>query len=369
MGTQLAKGHSKPDAVHFGLEQYTGLIDQLIRVSEPPAQVISCYLRLHPEDRRNQAYLRWLKDQIAHCRAGLPASLTHDQRECLERDMVRIIARVEDPEALPSTRGLALFACEKAGLFAEAPLPDVVRPGFMVGDSPRVAELVEQRERFLPIVVLALDRRHARIFEVTPWTVAETGDVPAIATPAGKFHEDHADAPGWGERSYHSRIHAEQHRFHLTVLQALEVRCQPPIRGFVLGGPPRQTLAFRRVLTATLRPLLLGTVRLNPARLTVASIERMAQTVAGQHVQYTRQRMDAELSELVGAGWASTDTSEVLRALNHNQVRRLLVAVPVPDRLDEVIQLGLRQRVEVVCLPESMRTEVTSPLAAIFRHR
>ena len=398
MGTPLISNPAPPATDSFGPADLSRLLDHLVNLPPRASRIISCYVRLTPADRRNQAYLRWMKDRVAIVRDSLPTTLSHAEREMVERDLTRILARLEDPERLPAAGGLAIFACEELKLFAEAPMPEALRPRLMIGDTPWVEELVALRPRYHPILVLALDRRHARFFLVTPWKVTETLCVPAVATPAGKFHEDQQDAPGWGERKYHNRIQAEQQQFHRKVAHELDLLCPSPAYGFVVAGPVRETTAFVRHLPGGLRPLLMDVAHANPTHAPVSTIEHLARAGIERQQRAQVQRLLAEFQEQLGNGWATSDMADTLRALNQRQVRALLVASEsalrgyrcgksghlvlrasdcgpesqatlVSDIIDEAIQEGLRQRVRVITVPEENRGDAVSPLSAVLRYR
>jgi peptide subunit release factor 1 (eRF1) len=89
-------------------------LHDLVQVAPDDHLVISCYVRLDPEDRAAQRYFREVK-QLA---APLPADPTVQRasqaaRRALGRDLDRIAEFLGQPLDLPSSRGLALFACSR----------------------------------------------------------------------------------------------------------------------------------------------------------------------------------------------------------------------------------------------------------------
>ena len=242
------------------------LLARLTAIEPDGHQVISCYLRLEPEDRARSRYLREVRARIRQLEQDPLLLAADDQaRDAVRRDLARIVAFLGQPAGLPHAPGLALFACEELELFAAVPLPSVHRTRVVLEDTPWVAELMAVRQEMAPVVVALLDRAHARFFEVTPLAAIELAGLTAPAGRGGRFHSDRADAPGWGEGDYHRRIREERQRRYALVAERLEALVAGrPVRGIVLAGPKDHTAALARHLNRRLARLLLGTCTLNP---------------------------------------------------------------------------------------------------------
>jgi hypothetical protein len=103
------------------------LLRRLLAIKPGAHRVVSCYVRLTPEDRRRQQYLTDVKRRaVAVWEAAA------------DRDLKRITEYLGDVRNLPAARGLALFACEEVGLFEAAPVPEVHRTRVAVDGTPRV---------------------------------------------------------------------------------------------------------------------------------------------------------------------------------------------------------------------------------------
>jgi peptide subunit release factor 1 (eRF1) len=376
------------------------LLARLTAIEPDGHQVISCYLRLEPEDRARSRYLREVRARIRQLEQDPLLLAADDQaRDAVRRDLARIVAFLGQPAGLPHAPGLALFACEELELFAAVPLPSVHRTRVVLEDTPWVAELMAVRQEMAPVVVALLDRAHARFFEVTPLAAIELAGLTAPARRGGRFHSDRADAPGWGEGDYHRRIREERQRRYALVAERLEALVAGrPVRGIVLAGPKDHTAALARHLNRRLARLLLGTCTLNPTAAHTAQVQAAALRAARDHERAASRSELRGLEDALGRGWGVEGGRETLRALARGQVhtlfaqedrsapgyrcattRRLVLgredcrgegeAQPVRDIVDEAIEEAMRQRAGVVMIPSEAGVAPLDGLAATLRFR
>jgi peptide chain release factor subunit 1 len=376
------------------------LIQRLGVIQPGEHRILSCYVRLEPRDRVRDNYLIAFKDAMKALHSDpRQSALPRDERMGVDRDLARILRYLQQPRNLPNTPGVALFACEALALFEVAPLARVHRTRLVLDDTPWIAQLVASQREAGPILVVVIDRRHARFFQVTPAGSTELPALVVISTRGGKFHSDRGNAPGWGEHDYQQRLEQEHHRHYANVVERVEELLQDrPVRGVVLAGPADHTAACERFFPETLAGRILGTIKLNPTAIGIAELETAALACAGEH---DRKALTTELTALdsaVGEGWAVNGPRETLRALHRGQIRtlyiredlvgggfrcsstgRLVLAKgdcrgegqpkPVCDLVDEAIEEALRQRVRVVTVPDSAAAEAVDGLAALLRFR
>ena len=374
----------------------TDALKQLVTIEAGRQDIVSCYIRLEPTDRTAGRYLTELKTRIG---ALDLAPLSRERRMAVERDLDRIVAALEDPTALPHSRGVALFACEPLDLLMVMPLPRVHRTRVVVDDTPWLLELVAAERDLGRVFVVAVDRTHARIFRVSP---TESVELPAPVTPArrgGKYSPDREDAPGWGEHRYHNRVQAERHRHYAAIVDMVEsLLAVTPNRGFLLAGPVDQTSALRRFLPPRLGRQLLGTRKANPRAVTAAEIQAMALESVAQHRAKALELLLRRVDNTVASGWAVNGARETLRALAAGQVRALIVREdlsgsgyrcrdtgrlvlakgdcsgegdpePVRDIVDEAVEDALRQKADVEIVSDPALAASVDGLAALLRFR
>lgn len=378
----------------------SALIRRLTAIQPGEHRILSCYIRLESRDRVRDNYLIAFKDAMkALCADPVKLALPRDEGLAVDRDCTRILRYLQHPRDLPYAPGLALFACEELDLFEGAPLARVHRTRLVLDDTPWIAELVASQGETGPILVVVIDRRHARFFQVTPTGSTELPALVVISTRGGRFHSDRGDAPGWGEQDYHQRLEQEHHRHYANVVQRVEELLRNrPVRGIVLAGPADHTAALVRFFPETLAGRILGTVKLNPTAIGVAELETAALASAGEHDRKALATELAALDSAVGTGWAINGPRETLRALHRGQVRTLFIREdlagggfrcsasgrlvlakgdcrgegqpqPVRDLVDEAIEEALRQRVRVVIVPDTIAAEAVDGLAAVLRFR
>ena len=98
--------------------QVTERLARLTTVRPGRHRVVSCYLKLEPRDRSRGKYLIKLKNRVREVTQGLPRlGLPREVQEAIGRDLDRVQQHLASPANLPSTQGVALFACEAPALW------------------------------------------------------------------------------------------------------------------------------------------------------------------------------------------------------------------------------------------------------------
>lgn len=388
-------------------ESLREVVDWLAELGVTDHWVVSLYLKLEPRDRSRGKYQIKLKNRIRDQLQWFERrGASRDEREQAERDLERMRVYLEDPGNLPTGQGIAIFACEALDLFRTIELPRVFRSRLAIDRSPLIRELAAVDDEFGRVLCAAYDRSAARFFEVTAVGGRELpGLAAADATRGGKFHGPAAQVGAGagsgsaGEHNYHQRIREEKQRHFAAVAQRLfELSRDRVPRGIVLAGIGDGSDAVESHLHPYVTRLVMGSTRVNPKNASVSEIVAAVLEVRAQ----SERRWEAEhveaLHDGLGTGWAVNGVPDVLRALQHGQVRTLLVdptaeqpgfrcsvtrklglteqaceaegiAELVPDVIDEVIEETLRQggHIEVV-EDENARTSIAG-LAALLRFK
>src|SRR5437773_2684014 len=143
-----------------------GVLERLTRVRPGRHRVVTCYLKLEPRDRSRGKYLIKVKNRVKSAVQALPRlGLERAAAEAVTRDLERVQQYLRTPGNLPSTQGVAIFACEGVSLFETVPLPVVYRSRLAVDASPLVRELASVEDEFGRLLTVVLDRTSARFFE------------------------------------------------------------------------------------------------------------------------------------------------------------------------------------------------------------
>src|SRR5882672_1540080 len=342
-------------------------VQRLAAIDPGPYWVVTCYLKLEPRDRTRGKYLIKMKNRVKETADALSKqSLGHADREAIAADLQRVLNYLEEPNHLPSTRAIAIFASQGLDLFETLPLPHVHRSRLAVEHEPLVRELVALDEEFGTILVVVYDRTAARFFEVTAYDCVELTALPAIdASRASKFHGSA------GEHNYHMRIRTEKQRFYAQIAdRVFSIHRVRPLAGLLIGGVGPDGGAVIPHLHTYLHDLVMGVVKLNPKTATKAEV-RDAALALREDRERAWERAHAEaLKDGVPEGWAVNGVDPTLKALSRGQVRTLLADGQDDDpRIDEAVEEALRQRSQVDVLYDEKARRVVQGLATLLRFR
>jgi peptide subunit release factor 1 (eRF1) len=389
-GRGLAREAAPPVAERLG---------RLTTVDPGRHRVVTCYIKLEPRDRSRGKYLIKLKNRVRAALQGLPRlgldRAVHDE---VARDVDRVQQHLRNPANLPSTQGLAIFACEAIGLFEALPLPVVHRSRLSVDATPLVRELASVEDEFGRLLTVVLDRMGARFFEVTAYDTRELSGLRADSTRGKRFHSDQSGTM-WGEHTYHNRIRTEKQRHYEAIARELFViDRRQPAHGIVLAGTGTEAGAVEPFLHNYLVERVIGTARLNPKDATPAAVHAATLAVREAWEREEERSQVHEMLEGLGSRWSVNGLDATLRALSRGQVRTLLVhadtsepgfrcgdsgrlarterecrdegePMPVLDVVDDAIEEALRQHVDVNVVYDPEALEAVDGLAGLLRFR
>ena len=393
---------SRGNGVRVGLDgQGPGrLLERLTRIRPDPYRVVSCYLKLEPRDRSRGKYLIKLKNRIKAAVNGLPRlGLDREISEPVLRDLNRIQQFLRTQGNLPSTQGVAVFACEKIELFEAVALPVIHRSRLAIDGTPLVRELASVEDEFGRLLTAVVDRASARFFEVTAYNTLELPGLRSNSTRGKRFHGDQDGSGGWGEHTYNNRIRQEKQRHYEAIARELfTIDRRQPAHGIVLAGPGPEAGAVKPFLHTYLSERLIGTARLNPKDVTLSAVHDTTLAVREAYERASERALVHEMLEGLGTGWGVNGLTSTLRALSRGQVRSLLVdadasqpgfrcgdsgrlalterecrgegePIPILDLVDDAIEEALRQGVDVNVVYEPEARVAIDGLGGLLRFR
>jgi peptide subunit release factor 1 (eRF1) len=374
-------------------------LERLTTVDAGRHRVVTCYIKLEPRDRSRGKYLIKLKNRVRAALQGLPRlGLDRTVHDEVARDIDRVQQHLRNPANLPSTQGLAIFACEAIGLFEALPLPVVHRSRLAVDATPLVRELASVEDEFGRLLTVVLDRMGARFFEVTAYDTLELSGLRADSTRGKRFHSDKSGTM-WGEHTFNNRIRTEKQRHYEAIARELFViDRRQPAHGIVLAGTGTEAGAVEPFLHNYLVERVIGTARLNPKDATPAAVHAATLAVREAWEREEERAQVREMLEGLGSRWSVNGLDATLRALSRGQVRTLLVhadasepgfrcgdsgrlarterecrdeggPVPVLDVVDDAIEEALRQHVDVNVVYDLEALEAVDGLAGLLRFR
>ncbi|HYC33098.1 MAG TPA: hypothetical protein VEB59_12490 [Gemmatimonadales bacterium] len=399
----VTASRSSSEAVRRRAGRAAGSVEQqlarLTAIRPDGHRVVSCYLKLEPRDRSRGKYLIKFKNRVREVLGGLDRlGLDRREQEEVTRDLQRVQEHLRTPSALPSSQGIAIFACEALRLFESVPLPVVYRSRLAVDRSPLVRELASVEDEFGRLLTVVFDRTSARFFEVTAYETRELAGLRADSTRGKRFHGDQ-DGPGWGEHAYNNRIRQEKQR-HLEAIarELFAIDRRNPAHGIVLGGTGTDAGAVEPFLHNYLVERVIGTARLNPKDATPALVHAATLGVREEYERSEERALVQEMLDGMGTGWGLNGITPTLRALSRGQVRSLLVnadaaepgfrcgdsgrlalterecrgegtPTPVLDVVDDAIEEALRQGVDLNVVYEAEARDAIDGLGALLRFR
>jgi hypothetical protein len=301
-----------------------GRLRRLADVHPERGRVLSVFLNLDPSQfataPARASAITSLVDE-AQRRVRDCECLDHDEQAWLQADVERVREALNAGDiAGDGTRGVAVFACEPAGLLEVLSLRRPVDSRVVVERTPHVEPLVARADGERWVVAL-VNRRCARIFRGAGDALEETDRVE------DDVHSQH-DQGGWSQARYERSVDKDKddHLGHVaTVLFDIYKR-----RGYdrlLIGGPQELLSDVERHLHTYLRERVAGLVHLDVENSNVDDV-RGAVAEAQETLQESREREALDrLAEGVGRGSrGAAGLAEVLAALNEARVETLLVA-------------------------------------------
>ena len=287
-------------------------LQRLAAVDAGRHRVVTCYQKLEPRDRSRGKYLIKLKNRVKEVVQALPRlGLDHAAQQEVTGDLERIQTYLRNPGNLPSTQGVALFACHPIGLFEAIPLPFVYRSRIAVDIGPLVRELASVEDEFGRILTVVLDRTAARFFEVTAYHAVELPGLRADSTRGKRFRGDADGSPGWGEHTYNNRIRAEKQR-HLEAItrELFAIDRRRPAHGIVLAGTGSDAGAVEPFLHNYLVERVIGTAKINPKEATPARVHESILAVREAWERDEERNLVREMQEALDIGLANRAAPE-----------------------------------------------------------
>ncbi|HEV8179340.1 MAG TPA: Vms1/Ankzf1 family peptidyl-tRNA hydrolase [Gaiellaceae bacterium] len=247
------------------------------------------------------------------------ASLSHDERKALARDLERIETWFDSELNREGVQGVAVFAAELDDLFQPLLLPWPVDDDARIANQLYLAPLVRVVGRGDGALVAYVGRERGDVYRLragrlTP-LVDESADVP------GRH-----DQGGWSQSRYGRHIEEIVDRHLRDVADALDrrVRRLRNVR-VVLAGPEETRSEFESLLSPEVRGALVGWVaaeaHVDATRLLEAARPLLDEWRAGREEDLlARWREEAARNGRAASGW-----EETLQAASDGRVELLLV--------------------------------------------
>ncbi|MFH0809087.1 MAG: hypothetical protein V2A77_01235 [Pseudomonadota bacterium] len=320
---------------------------------------------------------------------GLP----HDVAASARQDLADLERHVTAHMERAGARGISVFCCSAEGWWRTwlLPLPPPAR--LIQETSFYLRPLALMLDQYRPIMLVLLDRRHARIFEIRMGGLEEyrdvVDDVPARVREGG--------FQGYAERSVRGHVEDHEHRhFENVAAKIFDLFGRHGFEWLILGGAG-ETLSY---FVACLHPYVWQRLRatLNmPLGAPFKDVVAVAQEAERQIKSASDEELLSRVREgLSPGGRAVSGLGDTLQLLAQGRVNTLLVqpglalpgiwcprcrllvpdhgpcplgcgeAAPVEDVVDEAVGLALDRGTRVVHVEAEFMTRLGG-MAAILR--
>jgi peptide chain release factor subunit 1 len=301
--------------------EITTELRELARFSAAAMPVVSLYLDTQWRDQhQRERVATFVARHIRQARALLLDSDT--ARQSLEQDLARI-AQWEEKRlqgtAEVKTPGVAIFACAAADLWVEFPSPVPFEDEFTIADRPMLRQLARLDEDYTNALLVMIDSRAARIYEVVLGGLLAERDV-ANYVP-GRHRQG-----GWAQARYqrHVQEHIDRHHKEVAAYVASYMETQPHT-DLIVSGQSEIVANFRGWLPPSVQAHIIDTLTLDMQD-NRQHILAVAQETLQRHEREEEQATVQLVLQRAGhGGLAVLGQQETLAAVNTARVHRLVM--------------------------------------------
>jgi len=390
-------------------------LNAITKLSEKPIgdnYVISLYLKLDPEERENFKFRITLKNLIQKTKESLEENrFTREQLKSIDKDLQTIEDFFNDTDRIESCNGAAVFCSGSDGLWEFFKLPYCFRNRLVVDKYPLIGELLRIREENEPVAFVVVDRRKARLFDVSFDSADEVRDyIYPGAARTQKFQSGEGTfkqrvstgsgrvSMGYGEYSFNRTIENDYQQ-HLKYIsdRVFDYYKEKKFDNLVIGGNEQTIKDFTHHLHSYLSEKILGSVVLDIDVVKNDELIDHTLRLLQERKQEVQDEAVMEFEEKNANGLSQSGLGPSIKALMAGQVKTLLIAegyshegfvypdsgmlalekkkdtvtegipVRVADIVDLVTEEAFRQQSEVIIVRKELADNVFNGVGVILR--
>jgi peptide chain release factor subunit 1 len=263
----------------------------LARFTAGALPVLSVYLDTQWRDQhQRQRVATFLTRQMRQARTlvfetdAARQSLEHDLERIAQWEEQRVRGTAEHP-----TPGVALFACHAADLWVEFPSPLPFEDEFTIADRPMLRQLARLDEDYTGALVVLVDSRAARVYEVV------LGGFLSEADFASEVPGRHKQG-GWAQMRYqrHVKDHIDRHHREVAAYVATYMTAHPQAH-LIVSGHDDIVANWRQMLPPAVQQRLLDTLHLDMH----ANRQRLLEAVQDILQRHEREEEQASVQRVV----------------------------------------------------------------------
>lgn len=304
--------------------QLDALLDRLAAVEPTDRPCLSLYVDTRPDNTGRPHWDANVRKELGE-RARSFGERT-EARAAYDADAERILAWL-DAEPRASAHGLAVFACDSAGLFEGIELDAPVETELAVAPTPHLYPLARLLDQWRRYAVVVTDTNVARIYVVALGTIETRAAVESTKV-------SRSSAGGWSQARYQRHIE-KFHRDHVKELMDTLERIvrDEGIERVLLAGVDSVIPLVREALPKTLADRV---VEIDNVDVTSSEAEILRETLDVARREDARgdaERVARLLDAYRAGGLGMIGVPGVSAALDNGQVHEL-VLVADPTRLE-----------------------------------
>lgn len=293
-------------------------LKQLANTESKYPHIFTGYFRVREggKERKKEALI-FLKNRVSEIEAVLAGDSKAKQGLHAEAAVARQILEQDVPQ---STQGLALFI-RGGKVFERFDTSYRFEDQVAYRRVPHIAQLAFMDEEMEPFLIVSVDSRHAKIFDVALGSVLDSH-----TAEVSNNLETRITSGGWSNMRYQRRVEAHQ-KEHLdeVAAQVSQIVRQWNHKRIILVGTDKTTSALREALPADVKRRVVERASLDHKASEKKILEESLRHFAKAEEDEEAEKLRRARIEIHSSGMACAGVNQVIRALNQGQCHEILM--------------------------------------------
>jgi protein required for attachment to host cells len=293
-------------------------LGELGKMSKGFTPVVSVYLDTRWADEHQRDRVRiFLKNELARAREASSNRAADSDLDWIESQGQALVGQATMPEGV----GVALFACEGAGLREHLSVRvPFFEDAFVVADTPLLRPLAVLAEATPAALLIFVDAESARL-----WTITAAGVGAELVLEAEtEEHPRIASGPETTQAVYDRHREARrEHHFALVAKRVVELVASERIERLIVAGEPRNVALLRKALPPSMAEHIVGEIAGSRDEAGHVLVRRATEVLSRAEGQRHAEEVDTVLVTAAKGGKAAAGVDATLDAVKRGAVHRL----------------------------------------------